>query len=84
MNGGTSRGQAHGMKLDALVFIYGFCAPTSISLYVFIIQMKLVNIKKTGSKKESLMHFVVQQHGKKLDLPWEAHCSSWAIFSRAS
>eukprot|EP00602_Paraphysomonas_sp_CaronLab_P003309 CAMPEP_0185020924 /NCGR_PEP_ID=MMETSP1103-20130426/3574_1 /TAXON_ID=36769 /ORGANISM="Paraphysomonas bandaiensis, Strain Caron Lab Isolate" /LENGTH=1483 /DNA_ID=CAMNT_0027552127 /DNA_START=20 /DNA_END=4471 /DNA_ORIENTATION=+ len=45
MNGGTSRGQAHGMKLDAL--------------------MKLVNIKKTGSKKESLMHFVVQQHGKK-------------------
>ena len=60
LNGGTARGQAYGLKLDALV--------------------KLVNIKKTSSNKETLMHFLVEHYEKIFpdeEMFFESWLSTW-------
>jgi hypothetical protein len=56
LNGGTNKGQAHGIKLNGLVqSLFQLCL-----LICPLPQLKLVECRRNGSKTETLLHQVVK------------------------
>jgi hypothetical protein len=70
MNGGTTRGQAHGIRLSSLVRKdTPTQSPTSLFLPhpppLSFPQLKLVECRKNGSKSENLLHHVLRLYRQK-------------------
>jgi hypothetical protein len=61
MNGGTNKGQAHGIRLNGLVD-HSPQSPFSriLLLLALPLQLKLVECRRNGSKTETLLHQVVK------------------------
>jgi hypothetical protein len=78
MNGGTNKGQAHGIKLSGLVCSSLLLALLHDSRPGLSLQLKLIDCKKNQSKMETLLHFIARLvHGNEISSTTETFYSEW-------